>query len=152
MHLHIACSESACKPRNGAKCLKIEKAGLPDVVAQLIQVLHMPQILLVPVGKWRKVFDAVAFSMASNEDWQEVDAAATVELNSRDPLVCEPGDFHVVEELIRAILNDAEGPDQGVILTTTAAPMTVEIVPDGAIRLSLGNPVLADEVVETIGS
>ena len=28
----------------------------------------------------------------------------------------------------------------------------VEIVPDGAVRISLGDPVLADQVVETLSS
>ena len=151
-HLHIACAESRCEPLGGARRLTVKKDGLPNVVAHLIQKFHMPQILVIPVAKWRKVFDAVAFSMASNESWQEVDAAATVELNTRDPLLCEPGDFHVIEDLVRAILNDAEGPDQGLFLTTTAAPITMEIVPDGAIRISLGNPILADEVVEAFSS
>jgi hypothetical protein len=32
------------------------------------------------------------------------------------------------------------------------APLLVEIVPDAAVRVSIGDPVLADEVVETFGS
>jgi hypothetical protein len=36
------------------------------------------------------------------------------------------------------------------MITTTGAPLLVEIVPDGAARLSFGNRVLADEALEAI--
>ena len=98
------------------------------------------------------VFDAVAFSMADNEDWRAVDTAATGELNTRDPLLCEAGDFHMISELIKALFADAESSDQGLMITTTAAPVMVELIPDGAVRISIGDPVLADEVVETFGT
>ena len=152
VHLHLACTESACKPRDGAVVLVMDKERLPHAVEQIIHKLRLNQVLLIPVAKWRQVFDAVAFSMADNEDWQAVDTAATVELNTRDPLLCEPGDFHMISELIKALLHDADSPNQGLMITTIAAPFVVELVPDGAARISIGNPVLADEVVETIGA
>ena len=34
------------------------------------------------------------------------------------------------------------------MLTTTAAPLLVEVIPDGAVRISFGNQVLADEVAD----
>ena len=86
------------------------------------------------------------------EEWQAVDTAATVELNTRDPLLCEPGEFHTVNALVKVLLNDADSPEQGLTLTTTAAPVTLELVPGGAVRISIGNRVLADEVVEIFGS
>ena len=121
---------------------------MPDALEHVFHKLHLSQMILMPVGKWRKVFDAVAFSLADNEEWQAVDTAATVVLNTRDPLLAEPVDFHTITALIRALLSDAEDPDQGLMITTTTAPLMVEIVPDGAIRVSIGDPVLADEVVE----
>jgi len=152
VHLHLSYSESTCVPHEGADVVQIEKDQLPDAVEHLLHKLHLSQVLLIPVGKWRKVFDAVAFSLADNEEWQAVDTAATVVLNTRHPLLAEPGDFHTINALIRALLNDAENPDQGLMITTTTAPLMVEIVPDGAVRVSIGDPVLADEVVETFGS
>ena len=152
VHLHLSYSESGCTPHEGADVVQIEKDQLPDAVEHLLHKLHLSQVLLIPVGKWRKVFDAVAFSLADNEEWQAVDTAATVVLNTRDPLLAEPGDFHTINALIRALLNDAEDSDQGLMITTTTAPLMIEIVPDGAVRVSIGDPVLADEVVETFGS
>ena len=150
VHLHLACTESSTLPRDGAMVHAIEKSRLPQLVEHLMHKLHLKEVLLVPVGKWRKVFDAVAFALASNEDWQEVDAMATVELNTRDPLLCGPTDFHTVAALIEALLQSAETPDQGLTLTTTLRPMMVEIVPDGAARITVGDPVLADQIVQRV--
>jgi hypothetical protein len=152
IRLHLACSESSSAPHEGADVVSVAKDRLPGAVEHILHKLHLAQTLLIPVSKWRHVFDAVAFSMAGNEDWQAVDTAGAVALNSRDPLLCDPGDLHTIIELIKALLSDAERPEQGFVLTTTAAPFVLEIVPDGAARISIGNPVLADEVAETLGA
>lgn len=148
VHIHLACGDTKCTPHDGATVIGVEKDRLPKVVEHIIHLLHLNQVLLFPVGKWRKVFDAVAFSLAQNEDWQEIDATATVELNSRDPLLCEPGDYHTLIALIQALLGDAETPDQGLMFVATGSPVLVELIPDGAVRVSLGSQVLADEVTE----
>lgn len=150
VYMHLACPESAAQPHNGASVVQVDKSRLPGLVEHIIHLLHIDQVVLIPVGKWRKVFDAVAFSLASNEDWQEMDATATVELNTRDPLLCEPGDFHTLIALIEALLSDAERPDQGLMMVPTAAPVLMEIVPDGAVRITLANQALADELNDVL--
>ncbi len=152
IRLHLACPESTCVPYEGANVVHVDKDRLPGAVEHLLHKLHLSQVLLIPVGKWRKVLDAVAFSLADNEHWQEVDAAATLSLNTRDPLLCEAADFHTINALIRALLHDAETADQGLLITTTSAPVMVELVPDGAVRISVGDAVLADEVAETFAT
>src|SRR6185436_753823 len=153
VHMHLACPETKAPPHNGATVVRVDKQRLPKVVEHSIRLLHLNQVLLIPVGKWRKVFDAVAFSLAQNEDWQEIDTTATVELNTRDPLLCEPADYHTLVDLIQALLRDAETPDQGLMFVATGSPVLVELVPDGAVRMSLGSQVLADELAEAfVGS
>jgi hypothetical protein len=150
VRMHVTTADADVTPENGAQVVTVEAERLPATVEGIIHKLHLNQVLLIPVGKWRSVFDAVAFSLADNEDWQEMDATATVELNGRDPLLCEPGDFQTVIALMRALLQDAENPDQALMLTTPTAPLLVEVVPDGAIRISLGNQAMADEIFETL--
>jgi hypothetical protein len=152
VHLHLACTESTTTPHDGAEVVSLEKDRLPSTVEHILHKLHLSQVLLIPVSKWRHVFDAVAFSMAENEDWQAVDTAGAVALNTRDPLLCEPADFHTISELIKALLSDAENPEQGLMITTTAAPFVLELAPDGAASISIGNQVLADEVAETFSA
>jgi hypothetical protein len=150
VHVHLACAASQAEPVAGATMVSAEKDRLPAIIEHIIHLLHMEQIVLVPVGKWRRVFDAVAFSLASNEDWQEMDATASVELNTRDPLLCEPADFHTLIALIEALFNDADQPDQGIVMLTAAAPVLIEIVPDGAVRIALATPALADQLEDVL--
>lgn len=150
MHLHLACEASPSEPRAGAEVRQMDKERLPAAIEHILHLLHVSEILLIPVAKWRNVFDAVAFSLAENEDWQQIDAAATVELNTRDPLLCDPAGFHTLIALVGALLSDAETADQGLMMLTPAAPVLIEVVPDGAVRLSLGDAVLADEVSEAL--
>ena len=149
VRLHLAAPGTASTPDEGAQVVEVEAERLSSAIEDVMYKLRLTQLLLIPVGHWRHIFDAVAFSLAENEDWQAIDTQATVERNSRDPLLCEPGDFHTVSALMRALLNDADAPEQGLMLTTTEAPLLLEVIPDGAVRVSLGNQVMADEVAET---
>ena len=152
VHLHLAASSSSTPPRVGASVIAVDAERIAHAVELIIHKLRLSQVILFPVAKWRNVFDAVAFSLADNEEWQAVDTAATVELNTRDPLLCEPGDFHTLNALIEALLRDGEGAEQGLLITTTATPLVVHLIPDGTMLISVGNAVLADEVAETFSN
>ncbi|MDP7029633.1 MAG: hypothetical protein QF733_05365 [Phycisphaerales bacterium] len=151
-HHHVAIAGTSCSPREGAAVHEIANDKLADVVDHLMHKLHHSQILLIPVGKWRSVFDVVAFSLAANEEWQRIDAAATVELNSRDPLLADAGDLHLLCDLAKALLADSEKPDQGLMLISVGQPVVMEIVPTGGVRLSFGNQAIADELAEAYAS
>lgn len=148
VRVHLAGAQSKAPPLDGADVVAMDKGRMPDVVEHMLHLMHLSEMLLVPVGKWRNVFDAVAFSLAANEDWQEVDAAATVELNQRDPLLCVPADFGTIRDLLAALFKDAESPEQGLMIVSIHAPILIEVFPDGALRVSIGNRVLADEISE----
>jgi len=150
VYLDLCTEDSQIEPREAARVIRTTAESLPDLIDQVIHRLNLNDLLLIPVGKWRNVFDAVAFSMAANEKWQEVDAAATVKLTTRDPLLCGPADFHVVIDLIRALISDAEGVEQGLILTATGIPVIVEVIPDGTVWMSIGNEAVADEILEVV--
>ena len=151
IHLHLSSGDSDVEPRPGANVVRVDSERLAECVDLILQRLRLNEVILLPVAKWRNIFDAVAFSLAANEDWQEFDAAATVELNTRDPLLCVPAHFHTLNAMIRALMSDADSPDQGVILVTPAVPLLVELVPGSDIRISVGNQVLADEISEALG-
>lgn len=156
VHLHLVppelmdCAKEA--RRTGATVLSVEKSRLPELIEHLIHKLGLTQVLLLPLGKWRRVFDAVAFSLASNVHWREIDATASLALNTRDPLLCEPPDLHTLRDLIAALVKDAEQPDQGIMITSTSSPLMVELHPNGTARISVGSIVLADEIIRTFGA
>ena len=91
-------------------------------------------------------------SALQNEEWQAIDAAATVELNSRDPLLSDTGDLHLLCDLVKALMQDSETPDQGLMVITAGVPLVMEIVPAGGIRMSFGNQAVAEEVAEAYAS
>ncbi|MCP3903989.1 MAG: hypothetical protein GY715_10180 [Planctomycetes bacterium] len=146
VRVHLTTPDAAAEPHEGARVVQVGSDQLVEAIDSIIHKLHFGQLLLIPVGKWRHLFDTVAFDLADNEDWQAVDTAATVELNTRDPLLCESADFQMVIALTRSLLTNADSPEQGLFMTTTAAPVLLEIVPEGAVRVSIGNAAMADEV------
>jgi len=156
VHLHLFSAadgaEPTQSPREGAERMIVASERMPDVIEHLIHKLGLMQVLVFPIGKWRRVFDAVAFSMAENEHWQAVDATASMSLNTRDPLLCEPGDVHTLRDLVAAILSDATDSDQGIMITSTNSLVMVELHPDGTARISVGNPALADEITGTFST
>lgn len=150
VHFHLAEEGNDVPVRDGAKVYAMARDTFAGSIEDVIHKLRIDQVLLVPVSEWRNIFDAVAFSLATNEDWQEFDATATVKLNTRDPMLCEPADFQTLSALLQALVNDSDNAKQGLLITTTATPVLVEFVPEGAVRISVGNAVLADEVLETL--
>ncbi len=139
--------EQTCED-SGWTCKSMDAAALVSVVGESVGKIHQGQTVLVPCGKWRSVFDAVAFSMAEDELWQEFDASATIKLNTRDPLLFESGDEHILVTLITALMNDGETLEQSVFLMPVGAPILVHLQPGGPVKLWFGNSVLADEVRE----
>ena len=147
-HHHLMLEGCSVDPREGAEVINIPANQLSKVIDGVLHKLHHTQILLIPVGKWRSIFDVVAFSLASNDEWQAVDAAATVELNTRDPLLADAGDLHLLCDLAKALLHDSDKPDQGLMLISVGQPVILEIIPEAGVRLSFGNGAIAAELSE----
>ncbi|MAT80066.1 MAG: hypothetical protein CMJ29_00285 [Phycisphaerae bacterium] len=147
---HLAVPGSEVEPLKGAQVVEFSLESMPGVIDNILHKLHHNQLILFPVGRWRSIFDVVAFSLAENEEWQRIDAAATVELNTRDPLLCDTGDLHLVCELVKTLFHDSESPDQGLLLITAGIPLVMEIVPNGGVRMSFGTEAVAEEVSEAI--
>ena len=137
---------------DGVQTVSMAEDQLAGAVERILQRLHLREVVLCPVGVWRMVFDAVAFGLAENEDWQAVDAAATVELNSRDPLWCDQKEYQTLIALVSALLADAEGKEQGLAIVSAASPILIEVNPEGVVGVSAGTAALADEVAEAVGA
>ncbi|MDC0428996.1 hypothetical protein OAL71_00305 [Phycisphaerales bacterium] len=121
-----------------------EKAG--EVLEHILHKLHLAPLLILPIGKWRPVFDLITNALMENEQWMAIDAEATIELNTRDPLMCEPRDLHLLKEMVNVILRDGEEMPQGISIAAVQSPILVEVEPAGGILLTIGNEGLADEV------
>lgn len=137
-----------CPCDEDCTCTAVPPDRLASTIDASLHRLHQGQSVLLPVGKWRSVFDAVAFSLAGDEAWQEFESAATVELNTRDPLLLDSTDVHVLTSLLRALMDDGDQAQQGVFLVTAGAPVLMHLHPGGSIRFWFGDRVHADELAE----
>jgi hypothetical protein len=146
---HCLCADDqTCECGDGWNCRTMNADQLVASIIGTVHKIHEGQTVLVPAGRWRSMFDAVAYSMAEDEPWQEFDASATIRLNTRDPLLFESGDEHTLANLLTALMKDGESEEQSVFLIPAGAPFLMHICPCGPVKLWFGNSALADEVSE----
>ena len=147
---HCLCNDSCpCEGDEATSCFNMKTDEMVQSLVAAIHKTHGGRTLMIPVSKWRSVFDAVAFSMAGDESWQEFDASATIKLNTRDPLLFESGDEHTLIGLTTSLMNDGESVEQGVFIIPVGVPMLVHLQPSGPVKFWFGTSALADEVQES---
>lgn len=113
----------------------------------VLHKLHLAPLHLIPVGRWREIFDAVSFELAAHDRWQEIDAQASLEQNSRDPLRCEARDLHMLREVVRALLANGEGgAAQALTIVATGQLLVVRVEPGRPLELHVGNAGVADQL------
>ncbi|MBM4112284.1 MAG: hypothetical protein FJ253_02745 [Phycisphaerae bacterium] len=129
---------------------RVPRQSIPLIVEAIVHRLRLDPVVLIPVGRWREVFDAVAFGMAENEVWKAVDQMASVELNTRDPILLGPGDHHTLRELLRVLLADGTKDSQGLSIAASGTSILIELLPCGQMILFMGNPAMAVQVGDVI--
>ena len=129
-----------------AEVLDVPRTQAGEVLEHILHKLHLTPMLLFPIGKWRPVFDLVTPVLTDNDQWMAIDSEATIELSTRDPLMCEPRDLHLLRAVVESILEHGQTLDQGISIAALQAPLLVEVEPAGGVLLTIGNESLADEV------
>jgi len=136
---HCLCNaEHPCEGDSATLCADMSGDVMIDSLIQSIRKIHEGRTLMIPVGKWRSVFDVVAFSMSEDESWQEFAASATIKLNTRDPLLFESGDEHMLIGLVKSLMNNGESVEQGVFLIPVGAPILLHLQPGGPVKFWFG--------------
>lgn len=92
-----------------AGVLRVPRAEIGPIVEGIVHKLKLPEVVVIPVGRWRDVFNAVATPMSTHEQWRAIDAAAMVELNTRDPLLFGPAHHHLLRDLVDAVVDAGDG-------------------------------------------
>ena len=133
-------------PPSTAEILDIPRERAGEVLEHILHKLHVEPVLIMPIGRWRSVFDVVTPALADNEQWMGIDSEATIELNTRDPLLFELRDLHLLRSVVETVLKHSETLDQGISIAAIQAPILVEVEPAGGVLLTIGNEGLADEV------
>jgi hypothetical protein len=140
------------QPAKGRKAAGVTYVAVPlDRAAQVVEVvlhkLHVAPLFVLPDGKWRSVFEIVSPGLAENPHWQEIDALASVELNTRDPLRCDPKDLHLLRDVMRVIVahTDDAGDGRGVTVLSSGQSLVVKVAPSRPIELSFGSAQVAEQ-------
>ena len=140
--------EDATKTRK-VKRAKDELIGTVDGV---LHRLHITEFGILPVGEWRGVMDLAAFDLATDEDWNDFEAEASMHMNSRDVLMFSPSEFSIAMKIIQAVMEHADAPTHDLTLMSLVTPFVLEMRQSGGMTVFCPNETIADEVAQVTGS
>ncbi len=134
--LHLRDPDSRVTPYPDALVLDRPKADLSGILEQALDRIHLAEVLVVPVGQWRDIIDCVAYDLAADEEWREIDALAALHQNTRNALAVTRGETRLLIDMVRSLLANGSSPRQDLAITSDVAPLLVEVFHDGAISLT----------------
>ena len=137
-------------PETDSLDLELDTGRAADALEAVLHKLHLAPLFLFPIGNWRHVFDAITFDLVEHEEWQEIETAATIELNTHDPLMCGPGDLHTVHDVLSSVLKCGKTPNQGVTIAALGKPILIVAEPPEQLRIEIMGGTLAQEVRELL--
>ena len=129
---------------------RVQRREFGPIVEGIVHKLKLPETVVIPVGTWRDVFEAVAKPMSTHAQWRAIDAAATVELNTRDPLLFGPEHHHLLRDLVDAVAA-GERAAQGIAVVGVDMRIVIEVLPVGQMIVFAGDDHLAHPVRAVIG-
>ncbi len=129
-------------------------AVTPDALPQRIEdVLHasgIAEAAIIPRGQWRDILDLAAFELATDEHWQDIDAEAALHMNGRDPLAILPHRFHIVQTMVKSIIENGDSEKESLAIIASDAPITVEVRHDGTATLRCMHEATARGIVKKL--
>ena len=143
----------------GEWAIDVDSEKAAATLEAILHKLHLAPIYLIPVARWRNIFDVVSFGLAKNAHWQDIEAQACLELNTRDALECGLRDFHTVREVVATLLIDSEdlsgtsstvgSPTEkhnGLMIVATGQLIVARVCPRRPIRVEIASRKVADNV------
>jgi len=125
---------------------------LGEIAEGILHKSHLNQILLIPVGQWRSVLDLLAFSLADDEDWLDIDAEASLHQNSHDALMIQPRQRHIIPKIVNALIESGDDPSHDLTIASVESPLLVEVRPSGTLRLSCLGRDVADQLLAVVSA
>ena len=149
----IGAGDALAHARDVETRTSVDRAGdaLPRLVEDLLHKHKVKEALVIPVGHWRAVCDLLAFELASDPSWQDIDAEASLHLNTRDPLLLTPRDFHVIPLMLGALARasaEVDGGEHDLTLVAAGVGMLLEFRPSGALIMTSANPSFCAELAD----
>lgn len=149
--VHVRDPQSKVQPYPDAIVIDQPKADLAGLLEQALDRIHLSEVLVVPVGQWRSIIDCVAFDLAADEEWQEIDRLAALHQNTRNALAVTRGETRLLIDMVRSLLTNATEPMQDLCITSDVAPLLVEVFHDGALSITWDGSIV-DSICKSIKS
>lgn len=143
--LDVAASDHAQARRLPKAVVRVPRAEFGPIVEGVLHKLRIAESVVIPVGLWRRVFEAVAEPMAHHAQWTDIDTAATVEQNTRDPLLVLPSNLHLLRDLVNSVVSSGTAPDQGVTVVAVGVRLLIEVLPAGQMIIFTGDAALGQQ-------
>lgn len=123
---------------------------LAELVDTIIHKVHLNQVALIPAQNWGGIVNLVAFDLATEEAWNDIDAEASLHKNTRNPLMIESQHMHLVKKFIAALLEHGDSPEHDLSIVALGAPLVIELIHPGALRVACGSPAVADNLASAV--
>jgi hypothetical protein len=117
------------------RCVEMKSERIGECAERLLHRAHVNDFVMVPVVKWRPILDLIAFDLAANEDWLEVDADASLHQHTREPLVMMAKNRGLVRAVLDSLQKNAEGPGCEVTIAALDLPFVLEWSAGGSLAL-----------------
>ncbi|MFO0826885.1 MAG: hypothetical protein U0572_01955 [Phycisphaerales bacterium] len=125
---------------------------IASTLEAILHKLHLSPVYLIPVVRWRNVFEVVSFGLAKNAHWQDIESQASVELNTRDAIECGQRDLHTLRDLVNTLLVDGDegdlGVQQGLVLVATGQLVVARIAPHRPVHLEFESASVAQNACD----
>ncbi|MBL9140790.1 MAG: hypothetical protein JNK53_02885 [Phycisphaerae bacterium] len=144
--LDVASSDHARVAKLPTGVVRVPRAEFGPIVEGVLHKLRIVEAVVIPVGVWRQVFDVVSECMSNQPQWADIDSAAAVELNTRDPLFVGSGSHHLLRDLVNSIVTKGSEATQGITVVALGVRLMMEVLPCGEMILLAGDAHLARSV------
>ncbi|MFZ9692237.1 MAG: hypothetical protein ACO3EP_09355 [Phycisphaerales bacterium] len=148
----IAGSAEALTLAGDESLVAVDRDRLAESLDHLLHKLHLAPVAVLPRTRWRAILDAVGYSLAEHRGWQDLEAEATLVLNTRDVLVCGPADLKTLRKVIEALLIESGSREDALIVIATSGSLLAEVLPGPtpSIRIEVATAPMAASVRELL--
>lgn len=124
--------------------------ALPSLIDSIIHKEHLNEVALFPATEWRPIVDQVAFDLAGDEHWNDIDAEAALHLHSRDPLLVESKHIRLVKKIAASVLAGGTPGAHDFSIVALGAPLVMNFEQRGRLTVWCSNDAMADVVARLV--
>lgn len=132
----------------GARVIGREAAALPHLMDSIIHKEHLTEVAMCPAREWSAIVDLIAFDLATDDHWNDIDAEAALHLRTRNPLMLDSPDLRLVEKIAASVVAGGEPGSHDFAVIALGSPLVLNLEQRGRLTVWCGNPAMADIIAK----